>query len=118
MLLPQGRLAGYVIHTPDGLDPDQVERVSEMGPAYGLLEVPPQALLAAAGFALTGLTDVTPEFRQMLTRIHDERSRREEQLRREEGDELFEEAQERKVLTLRCVDEGLLVRTLWVARRD
>jgi hypothetical protein len=53
----------------------------------------------------------------MLAAIRQLRSSSEPELRLEEGDEVFEEAQERKRLTLQCVDDGLLVRSLWVAER-
>jgi hypothetical protein len=117
VLLPQGRLAGYVIHTPEGLTSDEKDRARDMGPAQGVLAASPARLLAAGGFNLLQQTDVTTEFRSMLAAIRQLRSSSEPELRLEEGDEVFEEAQERKRLTLQCVDDGLLVRSLWVAER-
>ncbi len=117
VLLPEGRLAGYVIHTPEGLTSAEKERARVMGPAEGVLAAAPARLLAGGGFNLVQQTDVTTEFRNMLAAIRQHRATAEPELRLEEGDEVFEEAQERKRLTLQCVEEGLLVRSLWVAER-
>lgn len=117
MLQEGGRLCGYVIHTPPHLNGEQVAKAREMGPAAGVLEGPAVDLLAEAGFRLIQQTDVTPEFELLLAAIRAHRTTREADLRAEEGDQVFEEGQERKRLTLQCVREGLLIRTLWVAER-
>lgn len=110
-------MVGYVIHAREDLDDPQRARAQELGPDQGGLGRPADQLLDEGGFVLRHRTDVTAEFRATLVALLEARARREPALRVEEGDEAFEEAQERRRSTLLGVDEGLLVRTLWVAER-
>ena len=72
----------------------------------------PQELIGAAGFSQLQVTDVTGRFRQTcsawLTAMRDVES----QLRRELGDEDFEDELDQKESMLKGIDEGLLLRSL------
>jgi hypothetical protein len=110
-------MAGYVIHTADGLAPQQLERALELGPAQGHFGQPLPKFVRAAGLTPLSVSDVTPAFRRTNADLFDVRREHEAALRAEEGDELYEESQERRVQTLTAVDEGLLLRSLVVAER-
>ncbi len=115
MLSPQGRIAGYVVHTPDGLGRSDRLRAAELGPAQVNADAPPAELARRAGFAVTLDLDVTAEFRatcEALLRARDELAG---QLRREEGEEVFEEERSRKARMLEGIEAGLLLRRLVVA---
>ncbi len=110
-------MAGYLIHTPAGLSQPQFERAAELGPAEVATPQPLSRLVETAGLRITAQIDVTPVFRRTCEAVYEARRDHEAELRREEGDELFEEGQERKVAMAAGIDEGLLVRSLVVAER-
>jgi hypothetical protein len=115
VLKPGGRIAGYTIHTPQGLSESQGKRASELGPSEVLSEASPVDLLRAASFNVIVEQDVTEHFRATCEAILRARSDLESKLRNEEGDALFEEEQEGRTLKLRGITEGLLQRSLIVA---
>jgi SAM-dependent methyltransferase len=117
VLKPGGRLVGYLIHTPAGLTSRRYERAAELGPAEVVTDEPLLHLVEAAGLRLLAQVDVTSVFRQTCEAISEARRAHEAELRDEEGDELFEEGQERKAAMSAGIDEGLLLRSLLVAER-
>ena len=117
MLQPGGRIAGYVIHTPDGLSSGDKQRASELGPSDVAAAAPPEDLVRSAGFAVIRQEDVTAGFRTTCHAILRARSELEDALRVEEGPELYEVEQQKKRSMLEGVDEGLLLRSLIVAAK-
>ncbi|MFQ5679226.1 MAG: hypothetical protein ACE5HP_07175 [Gemmatimonadota bacterium] len=117
VLRPGGRVAGYVIHAPAGLDPAAERRASELGPTEVTAAGSPEELASRAGFGAVATLDLTDSFRNTCEALLRARNEREEQLRAEEGDELFEEEREKKEAMLRGIEEGLLRRSLLTAIR-
>jgi len=115
---PGGRVAGYVIHHAAGLNDKETERAFELGPSAGALPMPLAEWVRAAELQLIELRDLTEGFKRMAEAIRTERTLHEDALRAEEGDELFEEEQERKLQLSTAIAEGLLVRTLVIAERE
>lgn len=110
-------MVGYLIHTPAGMTPQRYERAVELGPAEVVTPEPLVRLVEAAGLRLLAQVDVTPVFRQTCEAILEARRAHEAELRDEEGDQLFEEGQERKSDMRAGIDEGVLRRSLLVAER-
>lgn len=117
VLKPGGRIAGYVIHTPPGLSEARSRRATECGPGQVVAEVPPGDLLRRAGFLVIADDDVTEDFRETCTAIHEARHELEDDLRAVEGDVGFEDENSKKRLMLEGISEGLLRRSLLVATR-
>ncbi len=117
MLEPKGRLAGYVIHTPDGLTPAQQLRAADLGPSDVSAPAGPEELTRRAGFVIRRAEDVTTDFRATCLALLRAREEHAEQLRVEEGEEVFEEEWGRKARMLEGIDAGLLRRSLVVAVR-
>ena len=116
MLRRGGRFAGYVIHTPDGLSEVAEQRVRELVPMEALAEAPPAELTRRAGFAVVASEDVTDQFRATGLAVVRARERYEAELRAADGDEVYEDDQQRKVAVLTGIDEGLLLRSMIAAR--
>jgi hypothetical protein len=113
VLKPGGRMAGYLIHTPGGLGAAGLARAAELGPAaVGATPLPD--LAAEVGLTLVTREDVTELYRATCAGIHSARALHEDSLRAEEGDEVYEEGQQRKAEMLEAIREGLLVRSLVV----
>ncbi len=117
VLEPGGRIAGYVIHTPDGLSSGDKQRASELGPSDVCAEAPPEGLMRSAGFSVIRQEDVTAGFRTICHAILRARSKLEDALRVEEGPEAYEEEQQKKRTMLEGIDEGLLLRCSIVAAK-
>ena len=113
VLEPGGRLAGYIIHTPEGLSAAEARRAAELGPPY--VTASPETLTRRAGFTVVGREDVTPQFRDCCEALLRARTRLESALRADEGDEVFEEEHTRKTAMLTGIHERLLLRSLVVA---
>lgn len=118
MLRRGGRIAGYLIHTPDGLSPRQLARAAELGPSLVEAAASPGETLRASGFTVLLLVDVTEEFFSTGKAIVDARRRLEAELRAVEGDETFEIDQGEREAYLVGINEGLLLRSLVVAVAD
>ncbi len=114
VLKPGGRLAGYVIHTSDGLTRVQVMRASELGPTQVTAPAPPAELMRQAGFGVLVVSDVTENFRATCTALLRARQQLAQELRAEEGDASFEDELLAKESMLEGIDEGLLQRSLVV----
>src|SRR5262249_11230378 len=88
--------AGYYLFTPAGED---------------------ERLLADAGLRLLRCRDASPNMAAVAQRRHDARARREDALRRIEGDETFEGQQRFLAVTARIAREGRLSRFTYVAEK-
>ena len=115
VLKPGGRIAGYVIHTPQGLRREGECRAAELGPSPVAAPALPEDLARSVGFSVIRREDVTARFRTTCEAIVRARTELEDALRAEEGDEGYEEEQQDKRGMLQGIDEGLLRRLLIVA---
>ncbi len=115
MVKAGGRIAGYVIHTPQGLRREDECRAAELGPSAVAAPALPEDLATSVGFSVIRREDVTAHFRMTCEAIVRARTELEDALRAEEGDEGYEEEQQDKRGMLQGIDEGLLLRSLIVA---
>lgn len=117
MLRAQGRLAGYVIHTPEGLSPAETRRAADLGPSDVAAPATPADLLRRTGFEVLRDDDVTSAFRDACVAMVDAHTRLESELRAQQGDAVFDEDHERGTGMLTGIREGLLLRSLVVAAK-
>lgn len=110
-------MALLTIHTPEGLGEADVLRAAEVGPSLVGSEASIPELLGLAGFADVVALDRTEAFARCCEIILRVRAERERELREEEGDEAFEEERAKKEALLGGIRGGLLLRSLFVARR-
>ncbi len=115
VLKPGGRIAGYTIHTPDGLSRGDKQRAAELGPSEVGAAAPLEDLARSAGLSVMLQEDVTAGFRATCDAIIQARTQLEDALCVEEGHEVYEEEQQKKRSMLGGIDEGLLFRSLLVA---
>ena len=83
----------------------------------GLCCESPQELIDQAGFSGLEVTDVTARFRRTCSAWLAAMKELEPQLRRELGDEDFEDERDQKEGMLIGIDEGLLLRSLIICER-
>ena len=112
---PNGRMAGYIIHTPSGLSAAAEQRVDELVPMDILADGSPGELAERAGFSVVTCDDVTDQFRNTCEAILCAREEHEAELRAVDGDEVYDDDQRRKAAVLTGIDEGLLERSLIAA---
>ena len=105
VLKPGGTVVGFSIHTPPSLNPAQEEQATELG------------LIDQAGFSGLEVMDVTARFRRTCSAWLAAMKELEPQLRRELGDEDFEDELDQKEGMLIGIDEGLLLRSLIICER-
>ena len=117
ILKPGGTLVGLSIHTPPSLTPAQEEQATELGPSLVCGCESPQELIGEAGFFDPQVTDVTVRFRRTCSAWLAAMKELEPQLRRELGDEDFEDELDQKESMLTGIDEGLLRRSLIICER-
>ena len=115
MLKSGGRLAGYVIHTPSDLTPDDRQRAAALGPSDVLADAPPGDLAGTAGLSVVVYEDVTDEFHATCDALVSARLRLETQLRSTEGHDVYEEEREKREAMQAGIREGLLHRCVLVA---
>ncbi len=63
MVKAGGRIAGYVIHTPQGLRREDECRAAELGPSAVAAPALPEDLAKSVGFSVIRREDVTARFR-------------------------------------------------------
>jgi hypothetical protein len=117
VLKPGGLLAGYIIHTPPGLTPEQEQEAVEAGPISVGAEAPPGEMASEAGFRGVRVVDKTDVFLVTCERVISARLSHEAELREAKGDEVFEEDQDKCEGYRRGILSGLLKRSLVIARR-
>jgi hypothetical protein len=112
-----GRLAFYTIYIPPGLPPDVYQRAKGAAPGAAGSRQAHQSMLASAGFKEIREIDVTPQYLATIRAVLAGRQRHERALRREAGDAEFERRVTENGNAAAAVDEGLLRRSLFLARR-
>ncbi|MEE8587146.1 MAG: hypothetical protein V3T83_20075 [Acidobacteriota bacterium] len=118
VLKPGGRLAGYVIHTAEGLDPSAQSRAADWGPPQVLAAQPPDAMALSAGLLIIAQHDVTEAFQSICQELLTVTEKLQDQLRAELGEALYDEEQVKKQNMLQGIREGLLRRSLIVCAKN
>lgn len=116
LLRPGGRTVFTAIHLPRDLPSEQRRRAIAAGPSAVATRSPSYAhLLRSAGFVDVGRTDVTANYRELLHRWMRHALAMEDELA--EAEQGFDERIEEQAASRAAVDDGLLRRSLFVARR-
>jgi len=108
-------LAGYIIHTPDGLTESQLSKAIELGPPSVAAPASPADMVRDVGFVSEVQPDVTDRFKESCLAFRKARLDLEAELRKLEGDEVYEEECSAGEGRLLGIQEGLLRRCLIVA---
>ena len=116
LLRPGGRLAALVIEIAPGLDAPARRRARAAGPVSVATSSTYASLLRSAGFVDIESIDQTDEYRTTAADWLRERQRHEQAYRRAIGDALYEERTSEGAVTVGAIDDGLLRRTLYLAR--
>ncbi|MEX0785259.1 MAG: hypothetical protein WD939_01350 [Dehalococcoidia bacterium] len=116
MLKPGGCIAYYNIFVTEGLPEDARRQAGKVRPGT-YTPAQQRGLLRSAGFTRIRETDVTAEFERVQRALYEAARRHERALRRTQGDERFEQRQADRRESLRGLAEGVLRRSLFVARR-
>ncbi len=117
VLKQNGRIGGYVIHTPPDLTPAAAQWAAELGPTDVASPHSPAELLALAGMTVIEEDDVTDLFRATCENILKAQKELEDELRAEKGDEIYEEEVQEAHKMITGIDEGLLLRSLTVGTK-
>jgi hypothetical protein len=117
ILKPGGRLAFFTIQPTPGLTGNDRRRANAAGPGSGAVRTSYQSMMRSAGFENISATDVTAEYRATQQRWIDTGVRHETSLRTSMGDEMYDDRLDSRRRTLAGLDEGLLARFLYTARR-
>lgn len=118
VLAPDGRIAGYIIHTPSGLTPSEQRKATELGPSEVVAPASPEELTCAAGLSMIARKDVTSAFLATCEAILLARERHAAALRAAEGDEAYEEEQAKKESMREGIHAGLLRRSLIIGMKE
>ena len=110
-------MAYYVIHVTPGLSPRDYRRAAKLGPTEVGSRRDPATLLETAGFVDVAQIDLTKEFLQTCRAFEDVTQRHSAQLRQEDGDAEFEEAQAKRQRYMAGIEAGLLRRSLLVGAK-
>ena len=117
MLRPGGRIAFHTIQPTPDLGVARRRRAHAAGPIAVALPTNYESLLRSAGFRQIAATDLTADYRSTQQRWIDATGRREPELRRAMGDELYDERADTRTQTLAAIDDGLLSRFQYTATR-
>ena len=118
VLRPDGRIAGYIIHTPSGLTPSEQRRAAELGPSEVVAPASPEELTRAADLSMIALEDITSAFLATCEEILRAREQHAAALRAAEGDEAYEEEQAKQESMREGIRAGLLRRSFTVGRKE
>jgi ubiquinone/menaquinone biosynthesis C-methylase UbiE len=118
VLRPGGRTAFSVIFPTPGLPDAQARRAIEAGPPECELHTTYPNLLRSAGFLDVDEHDVTPDYLATARRKLEETERFAAGMVEALGPQEFEETQAKRRLAIRAIADGLLRRSVFVARRD
>jgi hypothetical protein len=99
-----------------GLSKADHRRAVRLGPRAVSADRTQTGLLEAAGFIDVEETDVTRDFLRTARRWHRFSLRLEAQLRASLGEQLFNERQDDRKALIAAVEEGLLSRSLFIAK--
>jgi len=108
-------LAGYIIHMPDGLTESEESRATELGPPAVGAPDSPAAMVRNVGFVSEVQQDVTDRFKESCLAFRKARLDLEVELRKLEGDKVYDEECSAGEGRLLGISEGLLGRCLIVA---
>lgn len=117
MLRPGGRTAFHTIEPTPGLTSSRRRRAHALGPVAVAVRTSYESMLGTAGFVDVAAIDLTREYRATLRRWIHATERRGVELRAVMGDELFDERRVNRRQTLAAIDDGLLSRFEYTARR-
>jgi hypothetical protein len=112
-----GRIAFLTIEPALNLSAVQMQRAIKNGPPEVAVEAPHEQLLASAGLTNIDVFDVTAEFSRTQQGWIDAWLSREAELHDLLGDEVANETKSDRLAMRSAIDEGLLRRTLYLARR-
>ena len=110
-------MAFFTIEPAAALSDDRLRRAVENGPPELGVEAPHEQLLAAAGFTDIEAVDVTPEFSRTQQAWIDAWRVHESELLELLGADVVNERKNDRRAMRAAIDEGLLRRTLYLARR-
>jgi hypothetical protein len=117
VLRPGGRIAYYNIFVAPGLPAHLHRRALRAGPpavaSRGISQVD---LLSRAGFTSVTETDLTGDFLETARAWYEGRQGQETELRASFGDSWFEDRQNGSSAMIPAIEDGLLRRSLFVAR--
>ncbi len=110
-------MAFTVVEVAPGLTPAQRRRAARVGPVGVRTRSDYPSLLASAGFVDVVVDDRSDRYRATQQRWIDATVRREDELRAVLGESVYEERIAERHGSLAAIDDGVLLRRLYVARR-
>jgi ubiquinone/menaquinone biosynthesis C-methylase UbiE len=117
VLRPKGRTAFSVIFPAPGLNGADARRAIEAGPPNSELRTSYPSLLRSAGFVDVEEHDLTPDYLTTVTRKLEVAERFAPDLIQLLGRDDFDEMQAERSLAVAAIADGLLRRSLFIARR-
>lgn len=108
-------MGGYVIHTPTDLSAKDRALAVDYGPSQVTAPSSYEEMLVESGFSGVERLDVTDIFLKTCQSLFRARVNLEDDLRKEEGDDVFEEEQQKKLNMAKGIEMGLLRRSLLIA---
>ncbi len=115
ILKPGGRTAFFTIEPVAGLDEPARRKAARIGPVSVSVPTSYPSLLNTARFREIVEHDVTEQFRQTQLDWLDAYTRREPELRKALGSDVFDERRKGRAKTVEAIDAGLLRRTFYSA---
>jgi hypothetical protein len=112
-----GRTAFYTIHPAPGLTATQRRRVSRDGPIAVAAPRPHREMLEAAGFTQIAQDDCTAEFAAIARAWIEQWDANHDELVALLGKPMMDERQAERRSQLRAIEDGVLCRSLFTARR-
>ena len=109
-------MAFLTIEPEAGLAATELERAVAAGPPEVRVDGGHEALLTRAGFTTIDAIDVTAAFHETQLAWSVRWSERKDDVVELLGEKLYDERQEERRLTLAAIQDGLLRRTLYIAR--
>lgn len=116
VLKPGGRLGVLVIEAAPGLTAEQCETAVDLGPSSVLAEAPLDVMVRQVGLHVSQAVDVTDDFARTVQVVTEALEAEEAGLRSAEGAEAYEIEVEKKRRMAQGIAQGVLKRTLVVAR--
>ena len=117
LLKPSGRVAFLTIEPAERLSATQLQRAIDNGAPELAIDGPQEEMLATAGFVEIEAVDVTAEFSRTQQAWIDAWSPHEQELLDTAGPDVVDDTKADRRAMRSAIDESLLRRTLYVARR-